>query len=189
MRSLGLVLTECFNGLLEGGPKRDKFGVGDGGDLRKQIEDEMGYGQITKFAKQNLTGLAFIHARNIMHRDLEPENILCAGPDLHKLGDFGLSREVSASASRQGTNFYMAPEVDGSTLYGSNADMWSAGVILAECVNELPEGSPNPRQIRRWCLKILREFEEYYVDCDRSPRMSIPLSSAFFALSKRLCWS
>ena len=150
-----------------------------GGDLRKQMEDEMGYGQIANLAKQTLSALAFVHERNIMHRDLKPENILCAGPNLYKLGDFGLSREVSTSASRQGTCFYMAPEVDGSAFYDFNADVWSAGVILAECVNGLPEGGPDPAQVRRWCRKILREFHEYYVHCDRLPQMG---SSGFFCL-------
>lgn len=89
-----------------------------GGDLRKQIKDQMEYGQIANFAIQALSALAFVHCQNVMHRDHEPENIRFAGPNRWKLGDLGLFREGAASASRQGTYFYMAPEMDGSSLCG-----------------------------------------------------------------------
>ncbi|XP_006093319.1 serine/threonine-protein kinase ICK [Myotis lucifugus] len=43
---------------------------------------------------QILQGLAFIHKHGFFHRDLKPENLLCMGPDLVKIADFGLAREI-----------------------------------------------------------------------------------------------
>lgn len=150
-----------------------------GGDLRKQIEDGMGYGEIANLANQGLSGLVFLHDRNVMHRDLKPENILCAGPNQYKLADFGLSKEVASSASRKGSDLYMAPEVDRSELYDCKADIWSYGAVLSECMNGLPEGRPKPGQVRRWCRKVRRDCKKYFTQCRQLPEMSI---STFFAL-------
>ncbi|MEJ1285574.1 intestinal cell kinase [Cricetulus griseus] len=43
---------------------------------------------------QILQGLAFIHKHGFFHRDLKPENLLCMGPELVKIADFGLAREI-----------------------------------------------------------------------------------------------
>lgn len=43
---------------------------------------------------QILQGLAFIHKHGFFHRDLKPENLLCMGPELIKIADFGLAREI-----------------------------------------------------------------------------------------------
>lgn len=40
---------------------------------------------------QILQGLAFIHKHGFFHRDLKPENLLCMGPELVKIADFGLA--------------------------------------------------------------------------------------------------
>ncbi|NXC75129.1 MAK kinase, partial [Anhinga anhinga] len=43
---------------------------------------------------QILQGLAFIHKHGFFHRDMKPENLLCIGPELVKIADFGLAREL-----------------------------------------------------------------------------------------------
>ncbi len=43
---------------------------------------------------QVLQGLAFMHKHGFFHRDMKPENLLCMGPDLIKIADFGLAREI-----------------------------------------------------------------------------------------------
>ena len=43
---------------------------------------------------QVLQGLAFMHRHGFFHRDMKPENLLCMGPDLVKIADFGLAREI-----------------------------------------------------------------------------------------------
>uniref|UniRef100_A0A8I3XD34 Protein kinase domain-containing protein n=1 Tax=Callithrix jacchus TaxID=9483 RepID=A0A8I3XD34_CALJA len=63
---------------------------------------------------QILQGLAFIHKHGFFHRDLKPENLLCMGPELVKIADFGLAREVRSQppyTDYVSTRWYRAPEV------------------------------------------------------------------------------
>ncbi|EPQ15055.1 Serine/threonine-protein kinase ICK [Myotis brandtii] len=85
---------------------------------------------------QILQGLAFIHKHGFFHRDLKPENLLCMGPDLVKIADFGLAREIRSRppyTDYVSTRWYRAPEVLlRSTNYSSPIDTWAVGCIMAE---------------------------------------------------------
>lgn len=61
-----------------------------------------------------LSGLAFMHRHGFFHRDLKPENLLCCGPELIKIADFGLARETRSRppyTDYVSTRWYRAPEV------------------------------------------------------------------------------
>jgi serine/threonine-protein kinase/endoribonuclease IRE1 len=80
----------------------------------KSIEylKEYGPGMI----EQILSGLEFLHYRNILHRDLKPLNVLVDIAGRMKLADFGLSRvlsdeETTVDTFGKGTEEWMAPEV------------------------------------------------------------------------------
>ncbi|XP_039708818.1 serine/threonine-protein kinase ICK isoform X2 [Pteropus medius] len=85
---------------------------------------------------QILQGLAFIHKHGFFHRDLKPENLLCMGPELVKIADFGLAREIRSRppyTDYVSTRWYRAPEVLlRSTHYSSPIDIWAVGCIMAE---------------------------------------------------------
>ncbi|XP_053566355.1 serine/threonine-protein kinase ICK [Bombina bombina] len=85
---------------------------------------------------QILQGLAFIHKYGFFHRDLKPENLLCMGPELVKIADFGLARETRSRppyTDYVSTRWYRAPEVLlRSTNYNSPIDLWAIGCIMAE---------------------------------------------------------
>lgn len=62
-----------------------------------------------------LSGLAFMHRHGFFHRDLKPENLLCNGPELVKIADFGLAREIRSRppyTDYVSTRWYRAPEVN-----------------------------------------------------------------------------
>jgi serine/threonine protein kinase len=94
--------------------------------------------------------LATLHEAGIVHRDVKPSNIFLSHSGrgrstiVPKLLDFGLARAVSdARITRSGvvlgTPLYMAPEHAAGALVGPQADIWSMGVVLFECVTgELP---------------------------------------------------
>jgi tetratricopeptide (TPR) repeat protein len=93
---------------------------------------------VVRIARELATGLAAAHAREIVHGDVKPENVLLARDGSAKLADFGLARLVgerelersTGTGGTVGTPFYMAPEVilgEGST---PASDVWSLGVVL-----------------------------------------------------------
>uniref|UniRef100_H3CJL8 non-specific serine/threonine protein kinase n=1 Tax=Tetraodon nigroviridis TaxID=99883 RepID=H3CJL8_TETNG len=85
---------------------------------------------------QILQGLSFIHKHGFFHRDMKPENLLCMGPELVKIADFGLAREIRSKppyTDYVSTRWYRAPEVLlRSSNYSSAIDLWAVGCIMAE---------------------------------------------------------
>ena len=80
-------------------------------------------------------GVAYLHDRGIVHRDLKPGNVFC-DEGVVKLGDYGLSKFISASrrsgqTESVGTVHYMAPEV-ANGRYGKEIDIYALGVMLYE---------------------------------------------------------
>jgi calcium-dependent protein kinase len=91
--------------------------------------------QAAKYIKQLLSAIAYLHARNIVHRDLKAENLLFENETDEanlKLIDFGVSCEFFKGTKLKetlGTPYYIAPEVLMQN-YDEKCDEWSAGVIL-----------------------------------------------------------
>ena len=71
-----------------------------------------------------------------MHRDLKPANILLSKSGLVKLGDFNVSKVVSAEdgllRTQTGTPYYACPEVWQDKPYGFKSDIWSLGCVMYE---------------------------------------------------------
>jgi serine/threonine protein kinase len=115
-----------------------------GGDLFDFIRSDMGERlseeKSRKFFQQIIMAIDYCHNLNIIHRDLKPENILIdLKNDCVKVTDFGLCTNVKHRneilKETAGTTNYFSPEVISQTGYlGPAADIWSAGVILYNCV-------------------------------------------------------
>ncbi|XP_055349469.1 cyclin-dependent kinase 5-like [Paramacrobiotus metropolitanus] len=89
---------------------------------------------------QLLCGLAYCHLKNVLHRDLKPQNILLSKNGEVKLADFGLARAfgipVRCYSAEVVTLWYRPPDVLlGSKLYNTSIDCWSVGCIFAELAN------------------------------------------------------
>ena len=114
----------------------------EGGELYDQVRNQLSETQIAVIFKQLLSGLAYLHSHNIVHRDLKLENILIqeieksktTAEDLFtiKIIDFGTARIFDNKTKPQsivGSSYYIAPEVL-NQKYGKECDLWSVGVIL-----------------------------------------------------------
>ena len=77
-----------------------------------------------------------MHSKDIMHRDMKPENLLLSSRDdtiaIVKICDFGMATHVFGETQGEmcGTGEYMAPEVIQRMPYGMQVDLWGAGVML-----------------------------------------------------------
>lgn len=109
--------------------------------------------------------------RNVVYRDLKPENVMLDQEGYVKIIDFGVSKKLGELESRTytvvGTPHYMAPEVFQGKGYGVEVDLWSLGIMLFEFVcGYLPFGTNlvEPRQV---CSAVLRgklKFPSAYKD-------------------------
>lgn len=77
-------------------------------------------------------GLAFIHALNVIHRDVKPHNILIKQERhlMAKLTDFGYAACGPLCTGVVGTPAYMAPEMLERVPYGYLVDVWSLGCVI-----------------------------------------------------------
>ena len=70
---------------------------------------------IWRYFSQIADAIGYMHSKRIMHRDLKPANIFIDNEGDLKIGDLGLSRQLSSQTfeafSRVGTPLYMSPEV------------------------------------------------------------------------------
>jgi CTD kinase subunit alpha len=94
---------------------------------------------LKSLCQQMLAGLAYLHHKGIIHRDIKGSNILVNNRGELKLGDFGLARfyhkrRRSDYTNRVITLWYRPPELlFGTTVYGPEVDMWSAGYVEFIC--------------------------------------------------------
>lgn len=107
-----------------------------GNNLDKIVYNKMGVDPkiAEKWMVQLCNGVETLHQKNIIHRDITPNNVMVDYEGNIKLIDFNISRERKQSASRDttvmGTAGYASPEQFGFTQTGFGADIYAMGVLL-----------------------------------------------------------
>lgn len=106
--------------------------------LLKVVDNSVSDSQVIKLGMDICNALAFCEKRNVLHRDIKPQNIFVSSDGTYKLGDFGIAKtaERTTSGTKTGTYKYMAPEVYNNQPYGCKADIYSFGMLLYWLLNE-----------------------------------------------------
>lgn len=121
---------------------------------------------IRSFLAQLSGALQFMRARNIVHRDIKPQNLLLQEPEPAlvaaghpefipqvKVADFGFARHLEAASLAEtlcGSPLYMAPEILRYEKYDAKADLWSVGAVLFEmCIGKPPFRASNHVELLR----------------------------------------
>ena len=120
----------------------------EGPTLREHLKNvrKVSISDTQRIAADLLTALQYAHDREIVHRDVKPENIVLSvdGPILV---DFGIARAIASSGQDRltrsgfavGTSTYMSPEqVLGADDIDHRSDIYSLGCVLYECLTGRP---------------------------------------------------
>ncbi|KAI4383525.1 hypothetical protein MLD38_009354 [Melastoma candidum] len=118
-----------------------------GGSIHKLLQEYGPFSEpvIRNYARQITSGLAYLHARNVVHRDIKGANILVDPTGEIKLADFGMAKHITSSSSMlsfKGSPYWMAPEVVMNTNgYNLAVDVWSLGCTILEMATSKPPWS------------------------------------------------
>lgn len=109
------------------------------GSLYQVLEKPLPLHLQKQIALEIARGLQYLHARDILHRDLKSANILINADNHAKLSDFGLSKTRAASVKtthrKSEALQWLAPECFSRGSYTTQSDIYSYGVILWELLS------------------------------------------------------
>lgn len=117
-----------------------------GGNLQQLIK-KLGFGGFDErlaqlYTAEILLALIHLHDRNVVFRDLKPDNVVLDDEDHAKLTDFGLSKE--GVLGHQGTKTFcgsvafIAPEILMGKMHGHTVDIYNLGVLLYNMLMGIP---------------------------------------------------
>uniref|UniRef100_A0A8C1AIW4 Protein kinase containing Z-DNA binding domains n=1 Tax=Cyprinus carpio carpio TaxID=630221 RepID=A0A8C1AIW4_CYPCA len=110
---------------------------------RNQMEKQRTTAEIHKIFDEIITGVEYIHAKKLIHRDLKPDNILFGADGKVKIGDFGLvaaqtdQKGEPLERSNIGTRSYMSPEQKNKKNYDEKTDIFPLGLVWFEMIWEI----------------------------------------------------
>ena len=152
----------------------------EGNTLRNYIKTrEFDWPLILKLIKQSASAIQKMHESGIIHRDINPRNIMVDKDGDIKVMDFGVAKIIGMEGLTRdgqviGTLDYMAPEQARGERVDERVDIFAFGVVIYElCTKHLPARSPLP--LRQYEVKTPEWLEPIISKClaeERSERYS-----------------
>ena len=133
--------------------------------LKKYLAREITPEQTVKLGLDLCKALSLCREKDIIHRDIKPDNILVSDGGDFKLGDFGVAKtaERTMAGTRTGTPNFTAPEVYHNEPYGKSVDIYSLGMVLYWMLNRralpflpLPPQMPSSDEMQDALLRRMR---------------------------------
>lgn len=93
------------------------------------------------YSAQIYMAMEYLHSKDILYRDLKPENVLIDSEGYIRITDFGLAKTgVTENNAKTicGTPEYFPPEILMKKPYGKPMDWWTFGAVIFEMVSGLP---------------------------------------------------
>lgn len=150
---------------------------------------------VVNYLQQLASALKFLRSKNLVHRDIKPQNLLLSTPlidyhdrdTFHKMGfvgiynlpilkiaDFGFARflpNTSLAETLCGSPLYMAPEILNYQKYNAKADLWSVGTVLYEmCCGRPPFKASNHLELFKK-IKKANDVISFPAHCNLEPEM------------------
>lgn len=130
----------------------------DGGNLQELLAKQTSLLEerfVVDILYQMVSAIRYMHAHNVLHRDLKTANIFLTKDLLVKIGDFGISKMVETKHGGAntvlGTPYYISPEMCAGKSYDDKSDIWALGCIVYEmaCLQKTFEGSNLPALVNK----------------------------------------
>jgi len=106
--------------------------------------------EAVKIAIQICSAIEHAHSKQIIHRDIKPQNILMTKDGIAKVADFGIARAVTSSTitmvgSTIGSVHYFSPEQARGGYIDEKSDLYSLGIVIYEMITgEMPFDGESP---------------------------------------------
>ena len=169
-KNLYIIMEYCNQGDLEYFLKEQKKKV-------SHLSEEI----IWNIFFQIALGIAYLHSKKILHRDLKSLNIFLTDDLKIKIGDLGVAKKLGKgkfASTIIGTPYYLSPEICNNKKYNHKSDVWALGVLLYElCTFKHPFDSEGKTTL---ILKIINEpYEPINYD------LNIELKNLIFILLEK----
>lgn len=159
----------------------------------KRLSDVMKEGRselcdILKYSISLCEALEVVHEKNIIHRDVQPKNIIVSNDGVIKLIDFDISRtykeEAQKDTSFMGTVGYAPPEQFGFAQTDERSDIYSVGVILCEMLTQYEENKKDriignvtdkaviSEESKKINIKMMKKISEQCMEIDSKNRFA-----------------
>jgi serine/threonine-protein kinase len=167
------------------------FIAGDNLATRLQKVGALDAGEVRRILREVADALAYAHKRNVVHRDIKPDNILLDAENGRAMvTDFGIARaltdtgdsRLTATGMAIGTPAYMSPEQSaGESNIDGRSDLYSLGVVGYQMASgDLPFIAPNtPSMLVKHLSEIPQPVDE------RRPDLPMDLSRVIMMLLEK----